>query len=194
MTVPTYLPYVVLTGNALTLIAILYGLNRALADAAWPTQERRRALALSAAILLGWLAVALGLSGAGFYHVTADGIPTIQYGLLLPILIGVLLDLAVEARPSHPRRRAATVARRRAVLPRARRGVPHPLCRRPLAGPVRLAGRRRRHRHRSFRTVRRPRLCAGPAREGGRRQGVERARHPRSRRRRDDWASSPHRL
>jgi hypothetical protein len=33
MTVPTYLPYVVLTGNALTLIAILYGLNRALADA-----------------------------------------------------------------------------------------------------------------------------------------------------------------
>lgn len=91
MTVPTYLPYVVLTGNALTLIAILYGLNRALADAAWPTQERMRALGLSAAILLGWLAIAIGLSGAGFYHVTAGGIPTIQYGLLFPILIGVLL-------------------------------------------------------------------------------------------------------
>ncbi len=90
MTVPTYLPYVILTGNALTLVAILYGLNRALADAAWPTPERRRAFALSAAILLGWLAIAIGLSGAGYYHVTADGVPTIQYGLLIPILIGVL--------------------------------------------------------------------------------------------------------
>jgi len=90
MTVPTYLPYVILTGNALTLVVILYGLNRALADAAWPTPERRRAFVLSAAILLGWLAIAIGLSGAGFYHVTADGIPTIQYGLLIPILIGGL--------------------------------------------------------------------------------------------------------
>jgi hypothetical protein len=90
MTVPTYLPYVILTGNALTLVAILYGLNRALAEAAWPTPERRRAFTLSAAILLGWLAIAVGFSGAGFYHVTADGLPTIQYGLLIPIVIGVL--------------------------------------------------------------------------------------------------------
>jgi hypothetical protein len=37
MTIPTYLPYFVLTGTAATLIAILYGLNRALADADWPT-------------------------------------------------------------------------------------------------------------------------------------------------------------
>ena len=79
MTIPTYLPYVVLTGNALSLAAILYGVNRALAEAAWPTPERRRAFALSAAILLGWLAVATGLAGAGFYHVAGDGVPTIQY-------------------------------------------------------------------------------------------------------------------
>ena len=37
MTIPTYLPYFVLTGTAATLIAILYGLNRALAGADWPT-------------------------------------------------------------------------------------------------------------------------------------------------------------
>ena len=91
MTVPTYLPYVILTGNALTLGAILYGLNRALTEAAWPAPERLRAFAISAAILLGWLAVALGLAGSGFYHVTANGIPTVQYGLFLPIVIGVAL-------------------------------------------------------------------------------------------------------
>ncbi len=91
MTVPTYLPYVILTGTALTLVAILYGLNRALTEAAWPAPERKRAFAISAAILLGWLAVALGLSGSGFYRVTANGIPTVQYGLFLPIVIGVAL-------------------------------------------------------------------------------------------------------
>ncbi|MGZ5850027.1 MAG: hypothetical protein ACXWJN_05510 [Methyloceanibacter sp.] len=91
MTVPTYLPYVILTGNALTLAAIFYGLNKALAGAAWPTQDRSRALVLSAVILLGWLAASIGLAGAGFYHVNGSGIPTIQYGLLLPILIGGLL-------------------------------------------------------------------------------------------------------
>jgi hypothetical protein len=91
MTVPTYLPYVILTGNALSLVAILYGLNRALAEASWPTRERSRAVVLSTAILLGWFAVALGLARADFYHVTADGLPTIQYGLFLPILIGVVL-------------------------------------------------------------------------------------------------------
>ena len=96
MSVPTYLPYVVLTGNALTLAAIFYGLNRALAEASWPRPERLRALTVSATILLGWLVIAFGLSSAGFYHVTENGIPTVQYGLLLPILIGVLLIFRSE--------------------------------------------------------------------------------------------------
>jgi len=90
MTVPTYLPYVVLIGIALSLVAILSGVNKALAEASWPGSERTKAMTLSAAVLLGWLAIALGLSGAGFYHVAAEGIPTIQYGLFLPIVIGVL--------------------------------------------------------------------------------------------------------
>jgi hypothetical protein len=91
MTVPTYLPYVVLTGTALSLVAILYGINKALTEASWPGSERRRAVTLSAAVLLGWLAIALVLAGEGVYHVTANGIPTVQYGLILPIIVGVAL-------------------------------------------------------------------------------------------------------
>jgi hypothetical protein len=62
MTIPTYLPYFVFTGTAATLAAILYGLNRALATAAWPAPERRRTVRLMASVLLGWLAAAIGLA------------------------------------------------------------------------------------------------------------------------------------
>ena len=88
MTIPTYLPYFVAAGTAATLIAILYGLNRALADAHWPAQERVQTFRVSAAILLGWLAAAVMLGALGVYHVGASDVPTIQYGILLPILIG----------------------------------------------------------------------------------------------------------
>src|ERR1700674_4149746 len=97
MTIPTYLPYFVGTGTAAMLVAVLYGLNRALAAAAWPAHQRRRAFLVSATILVGWLAVAIALSAAGIYHVNASTIPTIQYGILLPILIGALLIWRSEA-------------------------------------------------------------------------------------------------
>ena len=97
MTIPTYLPYYVLAGTAGTLVTILYGLNRALAGAAWPSQDRARALLVSATILLGWLAAAIALGATGVYHVNTSAIPTIQYGILLPILVGVLLIWRSEA-------------------------------------------------------------------------------------------------
>jgi len=91
MTIPTYLPYFVAAGTAATLIAILYGLNRALTDAHWPAPDRMRTFLVSAAILLGWLAAAITLGAMGVYHVNASDVPTIQYGILLPILIGALM-------------------------------------------------------------------------------------------------------
>lgn len=91
MAIPFYLPYIVFAGSAAALVAIFYGLNRALADAAWPVQNRLRTLRISAAILLGWLALAIVLAAMGVYHAGANTIPTIQYGILLPILVGSLL-------------------------------------------------------------------------------------------------------
>jgi cytochrome bd-type quinol oxidase subunit 2 len=97
MAIPTYLPYFLVAGTAATLVAILYGLNQALAGAAWPAQDRARALLVSATILVGWLAAAIALSAMDVYHVNASAIPTIQYGILLPILVGVLLIWRSEA-------------------------------------------------------------------------------------------------
>src|SRR5262245_23680442 len=97
MTIPTYLPYFVAIGTVAVLIAILYSLNRALADAHWSAADRTRTLRVSAVIFLGWLAAAVTISAIGIYHVTPDERPTIQYGILLPILIGALMIWRWEA-------------------------------------------------------------------------------------------------
>ncbi len=91
ITIPAYLPYFVFAGTLAAVATILYGLNRALADTASAIADRTRVFRLSAAILIGWLALSIALAARGAYHVDATGIPTVQYGILLPILIGSVL-------------------------------------------------------------------------------------------------------
>jgi hypothetical protein len=91
MSIPTYLPYFVFAGTAATVLTILYGLNRAFADAAWPVAERTRTFRVSAAVLLGWLALTIVLAARGVYHVEGNALPTIQFGIVPPILIGLYL-------------------------------------------------------------------------------------------------------
>ena len=91
MSVSAVLPLYVLIGTAGIVAAILYGLNSSLMRAHWPALERRYAVTGAGVILLGWLAAAVALAGAGVYHVAADGIPTIQYGIFVPIAIGLVL-------------------------------------------------------------------------------------------------------
>ena len=97
MTIPTYLPYFVTAGTAAMLIAILYGLNRSFAEANWPAQIRTRTFVAASIILVGWLAVSVALGAAGFYHVQSGELPTIQFGLIPPILIGAYLIWRSEA-------------------------------------------------------------------------------------------------
>jgi hypothetical protein len=91
MTIPAYLPYFVFAGMAVTVVAILYGLHRSLVEAKWPEADRARTFQASSAILLGWLAVTVTLGAFGVYHADSTEIPTIQYGILLPIVAGALL-------------------------------------------------------------------------------------------------------
>jgi hypothetical protein len=91
MTIPTYLPYFVAAGTTATLLAILYGLDRALADSHWSAPDRVRTVRISAVLLLGWLALSVALSALGVYHVGPSEVPTIQYGILVPIVVGAVL-------------------------------------------------------------------------------------------------------
>jgi hypothetical protein len=91
MTIATFAYLSVFGGMAATLMAILFGLGRALSDSAWPARERTRVILIAGSVLGGWFVVATALAAAGVYHVGTTSAPTIQYGILLPILIGAFL-------------------------------------------------------------------------------------------------------
>src|SRR5215469_17858071 len=88
--VPGYLMPVILTGMITIVTAILLGLRNALRRAAWPEEDRTKAFWSVSALLVGWFVIAVVTSMAGFYR-PPSGPPTIQYGLLLPIVVGVVL-------------------------------------------------------------------------------------------------------
>ena len=186
MTIPTYLPYFVFAGALAAVATILYGLNRALADAAWPPADRTRALRVSAAILIGWLALSIALAAMGVYHVGASAIPTIQYGIALPILIGSLLlwrsDTMARLLDAVPQQWLIGVQLYRALgvifLILYVAGKLPGLFAWP-AGVGDIA-------HRPARSGRRPRLCPSTARYRWSRADLERAWHSGSRRRCND--------
>jgi hypothetical protein len=91
MTVPTYLPYFVLVSGAAVVGTLVLGLRVALRRAGWSSHERRRVVGISALILLGWLGVALAFAVSEAYRGAPGELPTIQFGILAPILIGSAL-------------------------------------------------------------------------------------------------------
>ena len=91
MSVPVYLPSYVLAGSVGMTAAILLGLRHALTMAEWPRHNRGRVARIAAVVLIGWFGVAITLGSLGVYGAAADRIPTIQYGILVPILLGGVL-------------------------------------------------------------------------------------------------------
>jgi hypothetical protein len=97
MTVLTYLPYFVLVSIAGIVATLLFGLRVALNRAGWSADDQRRVVRKSALVLIGWLAIAFALGVSGVYRGASDQIPTIQYGILVPILIGSMLMMRLSS-------------------------------------------------------------------------------------------------
>ena len=91
MNVPVFLPYYVLIGSVGIIAALLYGLARALERAHWPAAERRLVLGLTGAVLVGWFVAVIALGRAGAFEAGPERLPTIQFGIFIPILIGAWL-------------------------------------------------------------------------------------------------------
>jgi hypothetical protein len=91
MIVPVYLSYYVVTGTVGVIAAILLGLRSALAKAGWTTYERIVTVSAATVTVIGWFFLAIALASADAFGGAADRIPTTQYGILVPILIGGLL-------------------------------------------------------------------------------------------------------
>jgi hypothetical protein len=91
MTTPASIAVFVLGGSVVIIAAVLFGLNQALIRAAWPPAERVPALRAAAIILIGWFAAAVALAWFGVYEGGPGRLPTIQFGILIPIAVGAYL-------------------------------------------------------------------------------------------------------
>jgi hypothetical protein len=89
--VPAYLAPYVLIGTLAVVAAMLLGLHRGLKVAGLPIRDRRHAFWSGSALLVVWSLAALLPSWVGFYRGTPSRTPTIQYGVLIPIVVGVVL-------------------------------------------------------------------------------------------------------
>jgi hypothetical protein len=91
MPIPDYLTPSILIGTLAILTTVLFGLQEALKRAEWPDEDRRRAFRSIATLLVGWYVATLLLAWLEFYRGAATRLPTIEIGLLVPIILGVLL-------------------------------------------------------------------------------------------------------
>ncbi|HEV2900323.1 MAG TPA: hypothetical protein VGX71_21300 [Pseudaminobacter sp.] len=91
MPVPSLLTLYILSGSLAMIAAILIGLGRALTQPGWSPSERKNVLWTVSLVLLIWFAIAIFLAVNGAYSAAADSLPTIQFGLLIPVIAGVAL-------------------------------------------------------------------------------------------------------
>lgn len=106
MPVPSVFTLYVLSGSLAMIAAVVIGLGRALTPLGWSPSERRNVLWTVSLVLLIWFAIAIFLAVNGAYSVAADSLPTIQFGLLIPVIVGLALLFS-----------SATVARVLAAVP-----------------------------------------------------------------------------
>jgi hypothetical protein len=89
--VPNYLFPYILSGTLAAVAGVLFAVHKALKLAGWPVQKRRQAFWMVAVLLAAWYIAALLPSWFGLYRTALGGGPTIQYGLLIPIIAGLAL-------------------------------------------------------------------------------------------------------
>lgn len=91
MNSPAYLMPFVLTINMTIIATVLFGLYSALARTDWPQFKKTRVMRTGTALVLGWYILALLLSASDAFRGVADRAPTIEFGIFIPILVGLIL-------------------------------------------------------------------------------------------------------
>ena len=91
MHIPTsFLTVFVVVASVATAIALLWGLRATISRAALTAPEKRQGLRGGIALLVGWFFAALLPSWLGLYQGSPARIPTIEFGLLAPIIAGLV--------------------------------------------------------------------------------------------------------
>jgi len=94
--IPGYLAPNVLVGSVMVVAAMVFGLHRALRLTGLPIRERRRAFWSGSVLLVVWFFASLALSWSGFYQGTLSRVPTVPFGLLIPIAAGLAMFWRVQ--------------------------------------------------------------------------------------------------
>jgi hypothetical protein len=89
MSAPTYVTYCILLSSIAIIAAVLAGLRIAVTRAGWERSQRVATLRAAIVLVPLWFVVALALSSAKVFRATADGTPTIEFGIFVPIVIGL---------------------------------------------------------------------------------------------------------
>jgi hypothetical protein len=90
MSAPSYLTAYILLSMIGIIAAFLAGLHVTASRAGWDAGQRARALLTADVLVPLWFAVALALSLWGAFQGAASRPPTIEFGIFVPVLIGVI--------------------------------------------------------------------------------------------------------
>lgn len=81
----------IVVSSFLIVAVVIYAVRTSVIAAGWEVGRVRRAVILVSTLLGSWLTAAMIFTLQGVYTATADSMPTIQYGIFLPIIAGVAL-------------------------------------------------------------------------------------------------------
>jgi hypothetical protein len=90
MTAPSYVTYIVLVSCIGIVAVVLAGLRVAIVRAHFDAAQRAATLRMAAVLLILWFAAAQALSAAGAFQGTTNRPPTIEFGIFVPIVIGLV--------------------------------------------------------------------------------------------------------
>lgn len=91
MNVTAVLAILTLASSVAIIALILLGLREALVTPPWTARDRDRLVNAFAIVLIGWFLAATVSAWLGAYRAVPGTMPTIQYALLTPIIIGAWL-------------------------------------------------------------------------------------------------------
>ena len=90
MSAPSYVTYFVLLSSIGIIAAALTGVRFAVSRAGWEPSRRAATLRTASVLLPLWFVAAAALSYGGAFRGTADSPPTIEFGIFVPVVVGLV--------------------------------------------------------------------------------------------------------
>ncbi len=90
MSAPSYVTYAIVISSIAIIVVFLAGLRVAIARAGWEHAQRVATLRTATLVLVAWFVAASALSLAECFRGAADRPPTIEFGIFVPIIIGLV--------------------------------------------------------------------------------------------------------